>query len=65
MYNKEVTVHKYKRIHIIGSVASGKTTLAKRLSSTWNILIMNWTTLCGSDIIQATGEEQKRKGKNT
>lgn len=28
---------KQKRIHIIGSVASGKTTLAKRLSSTWKI----------------------------
>lgn len=27
----------YKRIHIIGSVGSGKTTLAKELSSTFNI----------------------------
>jgi adenylate kinase family enzyme len=35
--DEEVLVNKQKRVHIIGSVASGKTTLAKRLSSTWKV----------------------------
>ncbi|MFG3612939.1 hypothetical protein M2M59_01205 [Rummeliibacillus sp. G93] len=51
-----------KRIHIIGSIGSGKTTLAKKLSDQLSIPYFNWIMLFGKGLtLEILNEANKRE----